>query len=466
MFRPLVGSRGYDHLFGRNATNSVASSREGNENRCHYRQTPLDYLDTESQRCKPEVHDDVTAAIEHTPATGNDSGGTTGLDEPVGTVVLESITKMFGAATAVDDVSFRVEPGEFLSLLGPSGCGKTTTLRMLAGFEEPTSGRIRISGKNVIGTPPHKRDVNTVFQAYALFPHMSVAENVAYGLRQKGVAKSEQRQRVTEALDMVQMRSFADRRPSQLSGGQQQRIALARALINRPGVLLLDEPLGALDRQLREEMQIELKLLQSRLGITFVFVTHDQGEALSMSDRIAVMRGGRIEQLANADTIYDTPSTAYVAGFIGQQNFLGGEVADAHTLKTAFGTIASTRGNEDLQSGVSAQAAVRPEAVTVSETAPASAAANCVPGRVISLSHQGETMQFLISLGDEQTLISRIPRPSAPSLSVGTEVWCSWDSDSVVFFPAEEAVAAREAIARATAHPAPPTSSISVKERS
>jgi spermidine/putrescine transport system ATP-binding protein len=406
----------------------------------------------------------VTAATEHTAATGKRS--TTELDEPVGTVVLESITKVFGSATAVDDVSFRVEPGEFLSLLGPSGCGKTTTLRMLAGFEEPTSGRIRISGKDVVGIPPHKRDVNTVFQAYALFPHMSVAENVAYGLRQKGVPKVEQRQRVIEALDMVQMRSFADRKPTQLSGGQQQRIALARALINRPGVLLLDEPLGALDRQLREEMQIELKLLQSRLGITFIFVTHDQGEALSMSDRIAVMRGGRIEQLASADTIYDTPNTAYVAGFIGQQNFLAGEMTDAHTLQTAHGTIVSSRGNDELPAGASAQAAVRPESVTVSEAGPAAAAANHVQGQVISLSHQGETMQFLIAVGDGQTVISRVPRPTAPRLAVGTTVWCSWSADNVVFFPADEAVAAQEAIARATANPAPPTSSISVKERS
>jgi spermidine/putrescine transport system ATP-binding protein len=408
----------------------------------------------------------VTAAIEHTTAREKNAAASAEGSEPVGTVVLESITKVFGSATAVDDVSFRVEPGEFLSLLGPSGCGKTTTLRMLAGFEEPTSGRIRISGKNVIGTPPHKRDVNTVFQAYALFPHMSVAENVAYGLRQKGVSKSDSRERVVEALDMVKMRSFADRKPTQLSGGQQQRIALARALINRPGVLLLDEPLGALDRQLREEMQIELKLLQSRLGITFIFVTHDQGEALSMSDRIAVMRSGRIEQLASADTIYDFPSTAYVAGFIGQQNFLAGEARDDRTLQTAFGVIVSNRGNADLAEGTAAQAAVRPESVTVSETAPASGAPNHIQGRVLSLSHQGETMQFLISLGDGQALISRVPRPTAPRISVGTEVWCSWDADNVAFFRADEAADAREAIARATTNPAPPTSSISVKERS
>jgi spermidine/putrescine transport system ATP-binding protein len=408
----------------------------------------------------------VTAVTEHTPARSDDPRGSTDRNEPVGTVVLESVTKKFGTATAVDDVSFRVEPGEFLSLLGPSGCGKTTTLRMLAGFEQPTSGRIRIAGADVIGVPPHKRDVNTVFQAYALFPHMSVAENVAYGLRQKGVAKAEQRQRVIEALDMVQMRSFADRKPTQLSGGQQQRIALARALINRPGVLLLDEPLGALDRQLREDMQIELKLLQSRLGITFIFVTHDQGEALSMSDRIAIMRDGRIEQLADADTIYDYPASAYVAGFIGQQNFLPGRIGDdTAVLETAFGTLRSSRVTDALPSGAEAQAAVRPEAVTVSEQAPSVSAANTITGEIIGVSHLGETLQFLVSIGDGRTLLALAPRPTAPRIPVGSRVWCSWDAASVSFFPAKQAAEAQADIARALSDPPPATSSTPVKER-
>ncbi|MFZ9446068.1 MAG: ABC transporter ATP-binding protein, partial [Ilumatobacteraceae bacterium] len=206
-----------------------------------------------------------------------------------GSVQLVGVTKRYGDVIAVDNLDLEVRPAEFLSLLGPSGCGKTTTLRMLAGFEQPDAGHILVNGVEVQGVPPYKRDVNTVFQHYALFPHMTVAENVGYGLRQKGVPKSEIAERVAEALDMVQMTKLAGRKPRQMSGGQQQRVAVARALVNRPSVLLLDEPLGALDRKLREEMQIELKLLQSRLGITFVFVTHDQEEAMSMSDRIAIM---------------------------------------------------------------------------------------------------------------------------------------------------------------------------------
>jgi spermidine/putrescine transport system ATP-binding protein len=234
-----------------------------------------------------------TGAVRQTPKVQPDAGGAAlaGRGEFVkgeeGSVELVDVTKRFADVVAVDDVSLQVQPAEFLSLLGPSGCGKTTTLRMLAGFEEPTAGEIFISGRDVRGTPPHKRDVNTVFQHFALFPHMSVAENVAYGLRQKKVEKSEVGQKVGEALEMVKMSPLANRKPKQLSGGQQQRVAVARALVNRPSLLLLDEPLGALDRKLREEMQIELKLLQSQVGITFIFVTHDQGEALSMSDRIA-----------------------------------------------------------------------------------------------------------------------------------------------------------------------------------
>jgi len=418
------------------------------------------------------VHDDVTISAQNTsqasPAAAESNTAATTASEPEGTVVLEGVTKKFGGAIAVDNISLHVQPGEFLSLLGPSGCGKTTTLRMIAGFEEPTSGRIRISGQDVVSIPPHKRDVNTVFQAYALFPHMSVAENIAYGLRHKGTPKSQIRQHVTDALEMVQMVSFADRKPTQLSGGQQQRIALARALVNRPSVLLLDEPLGALDRQLREEMQIELKLLQSRLGITFIFVTHDQGEALSMSDRIAIMRKGRIEQLDDADSIYDNPASAYVAGFIGQQNFIPGTISpNTSVMESRFGVIHAAAAHAELDAGSEAQAAVRPEAVTVSATSPAAAEAaataeNEIPGEVIGVSHQGETLQFLVSIGQGRTLLSRVPRPNAPRLAISDNVVCSWDAASVHLFPHEQATEAQADIARAISNPAPATSSIAL----
>ena len=292
-----------------------------------------------------------------------------------GSVELIGVTKRFGTVTAVDALDIQVHPAEFLSLLGPSGCGKTTTLRMLAGFEDPDEGEIRISGHAVQGVPPHKRDVNTVFQNYALFPHMSASENVAYGLRQKKVDRGEIGRRVGEALEMVKMSKLAKRKPREMSGGQQQRIALARALVNRPSLLLLDEPLGALDRKLREEMQIELKLLQSQVGITFIFVTHDQDEALSMSDRIAVMLDGRVEQLADPDTIYDHPASAFVAGFIGKQNFFEGTSRDGGTTVEGDGwKIRSSLESNGAVDGRAALAAVRPEAITVSGEEPATGA--------------------------------------------------------------------------------------------
>ena len=236
-------------------------------------------------------------------------------------VRLEHVTKLFGDFRAVDDVSLHIHAGEFMSVLGSSGAGKSTVLRMVGGFELPDAGVITIGGKDVTNVPAYRRDVNTVFQSYALFPHMSVAENVAYGLRQDRVPRAERMTRVRDALDMVQLLHLAHRASSQLSGGQQQRVALARALVKRPSVLLLDEPLGALDRKLRHQMQVELKLLQHRLQLTFVFVTHDQEEALAMSDRIAVMRDGRVEQIGSPAELYDEPESAYVAGFVGAQNF-------------------------------------------------------------------------------------------------------------------------------------------------
>jgi putative spermidine/putrescine transport system ATP-binding protein len=242
-------------------------------------------------------------------------------------VRLERVTKRFGSVLAVDGVDLDVHDGEFLTMLGPSGSGKTTMLRMIAGFELPTAGRILLHGEDVTEWPPFDRDVNTVFQDYALFPHMTVAKNIEYGLRVKKVGRAERKQRVDEALDVVRLGGFEERKPGQLSGGQRQRVALARALINRPRVLLLDEPLAALDRKLREEMQVELKHIQERVGITFVLVTHDQGEALTMSDRIAVFSAGRVEQVATPAEIYEHPATPFVADFVGTSNLLSGEPA-------------------------------------------------------------------------------------------------------------------------------------------
>jgi spermidine/putrescine transport system ATP-binding protein len=356
-----------------------------------------------------------------------------------GSVELIGVTKRFGTVTAVDAIDIQVRPGEFLSLLGPSGCGKTTTLRMLAGFEEPDEGQIRISGIAVQGVPPHKRDVNTVFQNYALFPHMSVSENVAYGLRQKKVDKAEIGRRVGEALAMVKMSKLANRKPREMSGGQQQRVALARALVNRPSLLLLDEPLGALDRKLREEMQIELKLLQSQVGITFIFVTHDQDEALSMSDRIAVMLDGRVEQLADPDTIYDHPATAFVAGFIGKQNFFEGTSRGGGAIVEGEGwTIRSSLEPLGAVEGGAALAAVRPESVTVSDEQPPEGQ-NAVSGELASVSHLGDVIQFVVVTPGRKEIIARLPRPGAPRLGVGGRVWCSWGTDHTQVFGAEQA---------------------------
>jgi putative spermidine/putrescine transport system ATP-binding protein len=244
-------------------------------------------------------------------------------------IELVGLSKSFGDVVAVDHVDLRIEDGEFFAMLGPSGSGKTTVLRMIAGFEQPSGGVVRLAGEDVTRRPPFARDVNTVFQDYALFPHMDVVANVEYGLRVKKVPRAERRRRALAALESVQLAHLADRRPTQLSGGQRQRVALARALVNRPRVLLLDEPLGALDLKLRREMQLELKQLQREVGITFVFVTHDQEEALTMSDRIAVFRDGRIEQVAHPAELYENPGTAFVAGFVGTSNMLTGAAAPA-----------------------------------------------------------------------------------------------------------------------------------------
>ena len=355
----------------------------------------------------------------------------------IGSVQLESVTKRFGTMVAVDSLNLTVKPGEFLSLLGPSGCGKTTTLRMLAGFEQPDEGVIRISGQYVQGVPPYKRDVNTVFQQYALFPHMTVAENVAYGLRQKRTPKAEIATRVREALGMVKMTKLADRKPRQMSGGQQQRVAVARALVNRPSVLLLDEPLGALDRKLREEMQIELKLLQSQLGITFIFVTHDQEEAMSMSDRIAIMLDGHVEQLDDPETVYEHPSSAFVAGFIGRNNFWKG-VSNGSGLVAEDGTVfVATRPEEHVPNGEGALAALRPESVVLRSEDPG-VSTNVVAGSVVGVSHFGDSLQYVVRTGNRD-LIVLCPRAGAIRLAPGDSAWCHWNSDDVYFFSDRQA---------------------------
>jgi len=361
-----------------------------------------------------------------------------------GSVELRSLTKVYGTAVAVDDVTLTVQAGEFLSLLGPSGCGKTTTLRLIGGFEFPDDGSVQISGRNVENLPPHKRPVNTVFQAYALFPHMKVADNVAYGLRLSGVPKSEIADRVNRALDMVRMTAFAGRKPAQLSGGQQQRIALARALVNRPAVLLLDEPMSALDRKLREEMQVELKLLQRELGTTFIFVTHDQEEALSMSDRVAVMKDGRIEQIGTASAVYDAPESAFVAGFIGRQNSFLGTISSfdsagvsVQTAGLSLYSARPTKGSVPASVGAEVTAAIRPESVVVATGAPAAepdTPVNSVTGTLLGVSELGHSLQLVMHTPGDDQILARLPRAANPPTELGSSVICSWSADAVRIF--------------------------------
>jgi spermidine/putrescine transport system ATP-binding protein len=361
-----------------------------------------------------------------------------------GSVELRSLTKVYGTAVAVDNVSLTVQAGEFLSLLGPSGCGKTTTLRLIGGFEFPDDGSVQISGRNVENLPPHKRPVNTVFQAYALFPHMKVADNVAYGLRLSGVPKSQIADRVSRALDMVRMTAFAGRKPAQLSGGQQQRIALARALVNRPAVLLLDEPMSALDRKLREDMQVELKLLQQELGTTFIFVTHDQEEALSMSDRVAVMKDGRIEQIGTASSVYDSPESAFVAGFIGRQNSFAGTISSFDSagvrVQTAGLSLYSshpTKGSVPASGGAEVTAAIRPESVVVAtgaSTAESGTPVNSVTGTLLGVSELGHSLQLVIHTPGDDQILARLPRAANPPTELGSHVICSWSADAVRIF--------------------------------
>jgi spermidine/putrescine transport system ATP-binding protein len=321
-------------------------------------------------------------------------------DSPAGGhVQLVDLAKRFGAFEAVCGIDLEIPPGEFFSLLGPSGCGKTTTLRMIAGFERPSGGHILLDGKDVSGTPPNRRNVNTVFQSYALFSHLTVAENVAFGLRFAKASREEARSRVGEALSLVRMQEFRDRRPHQLSGGQQQRVALARALILNPSVLLLDEPLGALDAKLRKALQIELKSLQEQVGITFVYVTHDQEEALTMADRLAVMNEGRIEQVGTPREVYEEPASAYVADFLGVSNMLDAQAIGTDSdgrcrVRVGGSELFASRGQTSARGSV--KVVVRPERVRVE--APGETGENRLPGRIQRLVYAGAISQLVVTL--------------------------------------------------------------------
>jgi spermidine/putrescine transport system ATP-binding protein len=345
-------------------------------------------------------------------------------------VELSGVTKRFGEFVAVDDLSLDIYEGEFFSLLGPSGCGKTTTLRMIAGFEEPTGGSISVAGEQVQGVPPYRRPVNTVFQSYAIFPHLNVFDNVAFGLRRSGVKGEELNTRVTEACEMVQLSGFEKRKPTMLSGGQQQRVALARALVNRPKVLLLDEPLGALDLKLRKELQLELRTLQHEVGITFVYVTHDQEEALTMSDRIAVMNEGKVQQIADPTTLYELPKNSFVANFIGQINVFSGVVesvsGDRVTLRTSreMRIEAYSQEGAGVEVGAEAQAAVRPEKIRFG-----GAGDNASTAEIRQIVYLGVSTQYIAELpGGEKLVLYQQNAQDAENPGVGEKVPVSWDA--------------------------------------
>ncbi|SON56756.1 Spermidine/putrescine import ATP-binding protein PotA [Hartmannibacter diazotrophicus] len=349
-------------------------------------------------------------------------------------IEFRKVTKAFGSFTAVHGIDLAVPAGSFVALLGPSGCGKTTSLRMIGGFEMPTSGEVLVAGRDMAGEPPYRRPVNMVFQHYALFPHMTVAANVAYGLKQQRprLAASEIKARVGEALEMVRLGALGGRRPHELSGGQQQRVALARALVNKPRVLLLDEPLAALDKKLRTAMQIELQSLQRDLGITFLLVTHDQEEALSMSDLVCVMSEGRIAQLGTPGEIYDHPSTLFVADFVGKTNMLAGEVLSVTDgmaeIRLANGQMTRAKGRDGLKAGSGATVCVRPEALTLGTE----------PGGPVGTIHNriflGPSADYAIDVPGLGQLLAQVPASEAVH-GPGADVSVSFDPRKAIAFP-------------------------------
>jgi spermidine/putrescine transport system ATP-binding protein len=349
-------------------------------------------------------------------------------------VRLDKVVKRFDHdVVAVDGISVEIPHGSFFAMLGPSGCGKTTTLRMIGGFEEPTEGSIFLGDTDVVGLPPYKRDVNTVFQSYALFPHMTIFDNVAFGLERRKVAKDEIKGRVLEILELVDLKGFERRRPKQLSGGQQQRVALARALVNSPRVLLLDEPLGALDLKLRKQMQLELKRIQGEVGITFVHVTHDQEEAMTMADTIAVMSKGKIDQLGSPTDLYERPQTAFVANFLGTSNLLPGVVDGPGSVRLEDGSLIQ------VDTGSAAgpvSVGVRPEKIRIGEGGP-----NTLAGRILESAYIGVATQIVVKTGiGDVSIFHQNAEAGGLSLAPGAEVTMSWSDEStfVVARPEEE----------------------------
>lgn len=359
----------------------------------------------------------------------------------IGQITLTSVTKQFGETVAVDDVSLKIEDGEFFSLLGPSGCGKTTTLRIIGGFVHPTVGEVRINGEVMAETPPYRRPVNTVFQNYALFPHKTVAQNIAFGLQMKKAPKSEIADAVEHSLDLIQLPGYGDRKPSELSGGERQRVALARALINEPTILLLDEPLSALDLKLRKQMQLELKALQRKVGITFVYVTHDQGEALALSDRIAVMNDGRVLQVGTPSEIYDSPQSRFVADFIGTSNFLEGILVSenevALTTEPPLKIVSAPNSNLSLNTPVTV--AIRPERFDL-RTTPTSDVPNFLRGTIQDESYLGTTLQYTVQTDYPTPLIAHQQNTGGQNthrFQRGDTIYLQWTPENAIVLNAD-----------------------------